>query len=137
MASSIAMGKRDWNLVFKFIIEAEAVGILGGGCAEMFQETNEIRSEINMLSTTIVDLYTRQIAMYAKVQCMFREQKIQNTVSFVNAILACIPGGACSSFVTESIMKRFIRAGDDVVLEEETWNDVPEANRCAVEAEDG
>jgi len=64
------MGNEDRRLVLKFIIEAEEAGILGGGCAEMFQETNLIRSEINMLSNTIVDLYTRQIAMDERIRRM-------------------------------------------------------------------
>lgn len=71
------MGEDDWNLVLKFIIEAEDVGILGGGCAEMFEETNAIRSELNMLSTTIIDLYSRQIAMNEQVQGILHYQKIK------------------------------------------------------------
>ena len=57
----------------------------------MFQETNEIRCEMNMLSTTIVDFYTRQIAMDEQVQGILHYVKIQQAMSFVNAILACIP----------------------------------------------
>jgi len=64
---------------------------LGSGCAEMFQETNEIRTELNVLSTTIVDLYTRQIAMNEQVRGILHYQKVQQAMSFVNAILACIP----------------------------------------------
>lgn len=134
----------------------------------MFQETNEIRSEMNMLSTTMVDLYTHQIAMDDQVPRILHYQKVQQAMSFVNAILACIPlaGGVAvhvlsgglailenldgedfavsgmveslfgvgkdwSSFITEPLVERFIRAGD-VVLDEVTWNELPEANRRAV-----
>lgn len=38
-----------------------------------------------------------------------------------------------SSFITEPIVKRFLKAGD-AVLKKETWNDLLEANRLAVEA---
>jgi len=123
-----------------------------------------------MLSTTMVDLYARQIAMDERVRSILHYQKLQQAMSFVNAILACIPlaGGVAihvlsggmailehadaedfamsglveslfgvgkdwSSFITEPIVKRFLRAGD-MVLEESTWNEIPEANRRAVEA---
>jgi len=170
-ASLIEMGKQDRQRVLQFIIEAEKVGILGGGCAETFQATKEIRSEMNVLSATIDDLYTRQIAMAEQVQGILHHQRIQQAVSFVNAILACIPfaggivghvisggmavlenaegedglevvglvesllgiGKEWSSFITERIVERFIKAGE-VVLEEKTWKSLPEANRRAVEA---
>jgi len=130
----------------------------------------EIRSELNMLSTTIVDLYTHQIAMDEQVRSILDYQKVQQAMSFVNALLACIPfasgvavhilsGGMAilehadgedfavsalveslfgvgkdwSSFITEPLVNRFLRAGD-VVLEEKIWNEIPEANRRALEA---
>lgn len=57
----------------------------------MFQETNEIRSEMSMLSTTIADLYTRQIAMDEQVRGILHYIKVQQAMSFVNALHACIP----------------------------------------------
>lgn len=74
-----------------FITEAEQVGILGGYCAGMFEDTKEILSDVNMLSTTIVDLYTRQIAMHERVQGILHYQEVAQAISFVNAILVCIP----------------------------------------------
>lgn len=50
LASSIEMERNDRQLVLKFIIEAEKVGIIGSGCAEMFQGSKSIRSEMNILS---------------------------------------------------------------------------------------
>lgn len=169
-AALIEMGTEDKRLVIKFIVEAEEAGILGGGCAEMFQETHENRCRMNMLSNTMVDLYARQIATDKQVQSILHHVQVQQAMSFVNAILACIPlaGGVAvhvlsggmailenvesedfavsglveslfglgkdwSSFITESVVKRFLKAGD-VVLHEETWRDIPEANRRAVEA---
>jgi len=42
-ASSIEMGNHDWNVVLKFLIEAEQAGILGGGCAEEFRAQRKKR----------------------------------------------------------------------------------------------
>lgn len=91
MASLTEMGHEDRRPVLRFIIEAEEVGILGGGCDEMFQETNEIRSEICLLSNTIVDLYTRKIAMDGQVRGILHYKKVQQAMYFVNAMAACIP----------------------------------------------
>jgi len=55
LASPIEMGSNDWKLVLKFIIEAENEGIIGSGCAKMFQEIKSNRSEMNVLSTTLVE----------------------------------------------------------------------------------
>lgn len=164
------MGQFDRNLVLKFIIEAEEAGILGGGCAEMFEETNAIWADMNMLSGTIVDLYSRQIAMDGQIQKLLHYQKV---MSFVNAILSCIPlaggvaahlltggvaaltdavaeggtealgmselaetsfgvGAEWSSFIIEPAVSRLLAAGN-CVLDDETWDTLPEINRRAVE----
>lgn len=173
VASSIRMGREDRRLVVKFISEAQEAGILGGGCAEMFQESNGILCEMNMLSNTILDLYTRQIAMHKQVQGILHYQEIEQAMSLVNSILACIPlagnvavhvltggkeimdnfegesfaisgmvesllgvGRDWSSFITGSLVKRFLQAGD-VVLQEEAWYELPEANRRVAEAAAG
>jgi len=152
-----------------FVIEAEVVGILGVGSAETFQVTKEIRSEMNALSVTIVDLYVRQIAVSEQVCSILHYVKFQKAMVFVNALIECISvagnvalhvlsggmavlekgedglevgelvesllgtGKEWSSIITQPMVKRFIKAGD-VVLKEKTWNDLPEANRRAVEA---
>lgn len=74
-ASFIKMGEEDRRLVIKFIIEGEEVGILGGGCAEMFKETNEIRNEMSMLSNTIKDIYKRQIVVDEKIRRILHYQR--------------------------------------------------------------
>jgi len=108
--------------------------------------------------------------MDEQVRSILDYQKVQQAMSFVNALLACIPfasgvavhilsGGMAilehadgedfavsalveslfgvgkdwSSFITEPLVNRFLRAGD-VVLEEKIWNEIPEANRRALEA---
>jgi len=147
----------------KFIIEAEETGILGRGCGEMFLETTEIRSEVNRLSNTIIDLYTRQIVMNEQIRSILNYRTVQQAMSLVNAILACISlaGGAAvhvlsgglailesddgegftmdvlaesmAGKVQSTVVEWFLYAGGRV-LEEEIWSRIPEANRHAVEA---
>lgn len=171
-ASSLEMGADDMNLVSKFIKEAEVTGIIDRSCAEVFKKDikKKSKSEINLLSTTIVDLYCRQIALDENVEDVLNCEKIQQRVEIVTAILACIPlaGGVAgqvlsggmaflenadgedfgisglvesllgkgkdwSSFVTAPAVRRFLRAGT-IVLEEETWEGIPEVYRLGVEA---
>jgi len=89
-AASIHIGDEDSKIVAKFIIEAEEVDLLATGCSELSKESNEIRHEMNMLSTTMFDLYTRQIAMTEQVRKILDYQEVQQGISVVNALLACI-----------------------------------------------
>lgn len=70
----------------------------------MFEETTSTRSEIYMLSYTIVDLYSCQIAMDEQVRSILHSQKVQQRVAIVNAILACIlfPGGVATYLLSGS-----------------------------------
>lgn len=42
------MGADDMNLVFKFIKEAEATGLLAAGCAELFKKVHDMKKELKM-----------------------------------------------------------------------------------------
>lgn len=73
---------------------------------------------MNVLPTTIVDLYTRQIAMDEPVRGILHYKKVEEAIAVVNALLACIS-------IAGGVAFRVLSGGIAI-------QDIVDVNGCAV-----
>lgn len=58
---------------------------------------------VNVLSNTIVNLYTHQMAMHERILSILQSGNVQQRVSMADAILACIPNVGGVSGLVQSL----------------------------------